>query len=45
MLNGPAAARYGVPPFGTKVFVRVNQFVNGWEDTPAKFWAIVPVGT
>ena len=35
-------ARYGVPPVGMKVFVRVNQFVNGWEDAPAKFSAIVP---
>ena len=35
-------ARYGVPPVGMKVFVRVNQFVDGWEDTAAKFSAIVP---
>src|SRR5271169_4969178 len=25
------AARYGVPPAGMKAFVRVNQFVEGWE--------------
>ena len=37
-------ARYGVPPVGTKVFVRVNQFVDGWEDAAAKFSAIVPTG-
>jgi hypothetical protein len=36
-------ARYGVPPAGMKVFVRVNLFVDGWKDTAAKFSAIVPV--
>jgi hypothetical protein len=35
-------ARYGVPPVGTKVFVSVNQYVDGWEDHPATFAAIVP---
>ena len=35
-------ARYGVPPVGTKVFVRVNQFVDGWEDLPLTFAAIIP---
>ncbi len=35
-------ARYGVPPAGTKVFVRVNQFVDGWEDLPVTFAAVVP---
>jgi hypothetical protein len=35
-------ARYGVPPVGKKVYVQVNQFVNGWEDLPVEFWAIVP---
>ena len=35
-------ARYGVPPVGTQVFVRVNQFVNGWEDVPLTFAAVVP---
>ena len=35
-------ARYGVPPVGTKVFVRVNQIVDGWEDLPLTFAAIVP---
>ncbi len=34
--------RYGVPPEGTKVFVRVNLMVDGWEDIAAKFSAIVP---
>jgi len=35
-------ARYGVPPVGTKVFVSVNQMVDGWEDRPVTFSAIVP---
>jgi hypothetical protein len=32
-------ARYGVPPVGKKVYVRVNQFVDGWEDLPVTFSA------
>ena len=35
-------ARYGVPPVGKKVYVQVNQFVDGWESQPTSFWAIVP---
>jgi hypothetical protein len=35
-------ARYGAPPVGTKVFVRVSQFIDGWEDVPITFAAIVP---
>jgi hypothetical protein len=35
-------ARYGVPPVAKKVYVRVNQFVDGWESLPTTFWAIVP---
>jgi hypothetical protein len=35
-------ARYGVPAAGTKVFVSVSLMVDGWEDIPAKFSAIVP---
>ena len=35
-------ARYGVPPVGAKVFVRVSQMVDGWESYPATFVAIVP---
>lgn len=34
--------KYGVPPVGKKVFVQVNQYVNGWEDLPITFSAIVP---
>jgi hypothetical protein len=43
-ITGLYTARYGVPPAGMKVFVRVNQFVDGWEDIAAKFSAIVPTG-
>ena len=35
-------ALYGVPPVGKKVYVQANQFVDGWEDRPVSFWAIVP---
>ena len=35
-------ARYGVPPAGTKVFVQVGQLVDGWEQVPVGFSAIVP---
>jgi hypothetical protein len=28
-----------VPPVGKKVYVRVNQFVDGWEDLPVTFSA------
>jgi hypothetical protein len=36
------AGRYGVPPVAKKVYVRVNQFIDGWESLPTTFWAIVP---
>ena len=34
--------RYGVPPAGTRVFVRTRQMLNGWEDFPSQTTAIVP---
>jgi hypothetical protein len=37
--------RYGSPAIGTKVFVRVNQNIDGWEDVPVETSAIVPAGT
>jgi hypothetical protein len=43
-ITGLYTARYGAPPAGMKIFVRVNQFVDGWEDVAAKFSAIVPTG-
>jgi hypothetical protein len=38
-------ARYGVPPVAKKVYIQVNQFVDGWESLPVSFWAIVPATT
>jgi hypothetical protein len=38
-------ARFGAPPAGKKVYISVNQFVDGWEDLPVTFSAIVPAGT
>jgi hypothetical protein len=38
-------ARYGVPPVGKKVYIQADQFVDGWEDLPVSFWAIVPATT
>ena len=35
-------ARYGVPQVATKVYVQVNQFVDGWESLPRTYSAIVP---
>jgi hypothetical protein len=25
-----------------KIYLRINQFVGGWESPPTTFWAIVP---
>jgi hypothetical protein len=35
-------ARYGVPPAGTRVFIRTVQVANGWEDFPKDTTAVVP---
>jgi hypothetical protein len=35
-------SRFGVPPAGTKVFVSVSQKVDGWENQPVTFAAVVP---
>ena len=35
-------ARYGVPQVGTKVYIQVNQVVDGWESLPKVYSAIVP---
>jgi hypothetical protein len=34
--------KYGVPPVGSRVFIRTRQVINGWEDTPKETNAIVP---
>ena len=41
-ITGLYTARYGVPTVGKKVYVQVNQVINGWEDLPVTFSAIVP---
>ena len=33
--------RYGVPPPGTRVFIRTRQVLNGWSDFPIQTTAIV----
>jgi hypothetical protein len=35
-------AKFGSPKVGSKVFVKVNQNIDGWESIPRLFWAIVP---
>ena len=35
-------AKFGAPAPGTKVFVRVNQMVGGYETMPVEFSAVVP---
>jgi hypothetical protein len=41
-ITGLYAAKFGAPPVGSKVFVTVAQFMDGWEDMPSEFSAIVP---
>ena len=38
-------AKFGKAPAGTKVFLRANQMVNGLEDVPREFSAIVGAGS
>jgi hypothetical protein len=44
-ITGLYTARHGVPTVAKKVYVSINQFVDGWESRPTTFWAIVPSGT
>ena len=41
-ISTPYKARYGSPKVGSKVFVEVNQNLDGWEDIHRRFSAIVP---
>jgi hypothetical protein len=34
-------AKYGIPPAGTRIFIRTRQVLNGWEDAPRQTTAIV----
>jgi hypothetical protein len=36
---------FGVPQVGTKIFVRCNQMIDGYEDIPHRFQAIVPAAS
>jgi hypothetical protein len=38
-------AKFLPPPVGTKLFLRVNQLIDGWEDDVQEFTAIVPPPT
>jgi hypothetical protein len=38
-------SKYGLPKVGSKVFVQLKQNVDGWEDVPRQFWAIVPAAS
>ena len=44
-ITGIYTARYGVPPVGKKVYIQVNQSIDGWESLPMTFSAIVPAGS
>ena len=44
-ITGLYTARYGVPKAGTKVYVQVNQVVDGWESLPKTYSAIVPAAS
>jgi hypothetical protein len=35
-------AKYGVPPAGTRVFIRTQQTADGWTDLPIDTTALVP---
>ena len=44
-ITGLYTVRYGVPKAGTKVYVQVNQVVDGWESLPRTYSAIVPTAS
>jgi hypothetical protein len=41
-MAGPYVKRFGVPPVGKRVFVRVRQQTNGWRGEPWEASAVVP---
>jgi hypothetical protein len=41
-ITGLYVARYGVPKAGTRVCIRTQQHINGWDDLPKQTSAIVP---
>ena len=38
-------AKFRAPRVGSKLFLQANQIIDGWEDTPREFTAIVPPPT
>jgi hypothetical protein len=44
-ITGLYTARYAAPAGGTKVYVQVNQVVDGWESLPRIYSAIVPTAS
>jgi hypothetical protein len=38
-------AKFGIPVVGQKLFIRANQMINGYEDIPHQFEAVVPAST
>jgi hypothetical protein len=44
-ITGLYTAHYGVPKAGTKVYLQVNQVVDGWESLPRTYSAIVPTAS
>jgi hypothetical protein len=34
--------RYGVPRAGSRIFIRTNQEIDGWEDAFVQTTAVVP---
>ena len=41
-VTGLYTARFGVPPVGSRIFIRTQQMVNGWQDFPKDTTAVVP---
>jgi hypothetical protein len=41
----PYTTRFGVPAVGSKVFLQCNSNVDGWQDIPIQFSAIVPTAS
>ena len=41
-ITAPFAAKYGLPPAGSRVFIEIVQQVNGWQTLPKRYTALVP---
>jgi hypothetical protein len=38
-------AKYGTPAVGSKIFVRANQMIDGYEDVPRQWATVVPASS